>query len=207
MPCGICTPLIDEKVPAWASSSTEEIVLTTCRVLNTVSVVVLISLHTRFVIRAEPALMTCVLRSEPLIDELPFILSVDTAGSYDQSASVDIFAVVAIGIPLSNSSPPTALSIWSSRIIPSVDILEQKISSNSPKIDDMLALSINPAVRFNTLSDDTLKVLKVLMALPPPPITVQGVAQFKYTSCEAMLISIMYNIFYKVVKNTLRKFI
>ena len=103
MPCGICMPLIDEKVPAWASSTTEEIVLTTCRVLNTVSVVVLISLHTRFVIRAEPALIVCVLRSEPLIDELPFILSVEIAASSDQSAIELSDEFVATGTPLSSN--------------------------------------------------------------------------------------------------------
>jgi len=160
-------------------------------VLNTVSVVVLMSLHTRFEINPEPALITLVLVSDALIDELPFILTVEIATSNDQSAIELSDEIVAIGMPLSNNSLLTAVSIWSSRIIPSVEIDEQKISSNSPKIDDMLALSINPAVRLNAFNDDTVKVLKVLIAPPPPPpITVRAVLVFKKTSCDWMLISI-----------------
>jgi hypothetical protein len=78
---GNCTPLIDENSPACASTTSDEIVDTTCNVLSTVSVVVLMSSHTRFVIRPEPALITLVLVSDALIEELPFMLSVDIAGS------------------------------------------------------------------------------------------------------------------------------
>jgi len=117
------------------------------------------SSHTRFVIRPEPALITLVLVSDALIDELPFMLSVDIAASNDQSAIELRDEFVAIGIPFSKSSLPTAVSIWSSIIIPSVEIDEQKISSNSPKIDDILADIISPAVMFNALNDDTVNVL------------------------------------------------
>ena len=133
---GNCAPLILLKTATCASTSSEEIVEMECMVDWAVSVNVDMSLHTRFVMSADPALMVSVLSSVPLIDEFPFMLSVDTAGSYDQSASDEMFDVVAMGTPLSNSSLPTDVRIFPSSIIPSVLMLEQPMSSKSPMIDD-----------------------------------------------------------------------
>jgi hypothetical protein len=133
---GNCAPLILLKTATCASISNEEIVEMECMVDWAVSVNVDMSLHTRLVIKPEPALMVSVLSSEPLMVELPFMLSVDIAGSYDQSASVDRLDAVAMGTPLSNSSDPTDVRMFPSSITPSVLMLEHPMSSKSPMTDD-----------------------------------------------------------------------
>ena len=125
------------------------------------------------------------------------------AGSSDQSASDEMFAVVAIGIPLSRSSEPTDVRIFPSRIKPRVLILEQPMSSalrlrvlndeqvsssNSPATDDMNPLLMYPAVMFSALRDDTSKLLKELMAAPPLPMTDSVISALRYTSCDWILI-------------------
>jgi hypothetical protein len=92
---------------------------------------VLISLHTRLPISPDPACIIFVLVNEPLIDELPFILSVEIAGSIAQSDNELIFDVVARGIPLSKSSVPTVVSRELSKFRANVDIVEAYNSSAS----------------------------------------------------------------------------
>ena len=133
---GNCAPLILLKTATCASISSEEIVEMECMVDWAVSVNVDMSLHTRLLIKPDPALMLSVLSSEPLMVELPFMLSVDIAGSYDQSASVERLDAVAIGTPLSSSSDATDVRMFPSSIIPSVLMLEQPMSSKSPITDD-----------------------------------------------------------------------
>jgi hypothetical protein len=96
---------------------------------------------------------------------LPFILTVEIAGSSDQSDSDEILDVVATGTPFrSSSEPPAVVSKAPSRYIPNVDNELITALSASRYVVDMLKLTTSRAVRV----DVTNKLSKVDTAEPPP---------------------------------------
>jgi hypothetical protein len=121
----------------------------------------------------------------------PFIFNVEIAGSYDQSARLDIFSVVATGTPFKRSSfPPAVVSIAPSNIIPRVLILLMYASSASRYTVDN-----DPARRSITVAFACTSKVDVIVLIeykvsnddtadPPPPSPDKTTPYEAYVSCD-----------------------